>query len=231
MTSRRPRAAHRPAPSRAAGRWGVGAAVVVALLLPAPPAAATPLGPPVPSSVVGASAGPLPGPPPGAAGAAPSRAAPSRAAGARAVPTGRWSWPLAPEPRVVRGFDPPARRWLAGHRGVDLAATPGSAVVSPVDGEVVWARRVVDRGVVVVLGPGGRRATLEPVDASVAVGDRVARGQRLGTLAAGHCPGGCLHWGVREGTGPRAAYLDPLALLGPAAPPVLLPLPRGPRLS
>jgi len=227
MTSPRARAARRPAPPRAAGRWGVGAAVAVAAaLLPAPPAAATPPGPTAPSRVVGHAVGPLLGPPPRAAAVAPSRPP-----GARAVPAGRWSWPLAPEPRVVRGFDPPAQRWLPGHRGVDLAAAPGSAVLSPVDGEVVWARRVVDRGVVVVLGPGGRRATLEPVDASVAVGDRVARGQRLGTLAAGHCPGGCLHWGVREGAGPRAAYLDPLTLLGPAAPPVLLPLPRGPRLS
>ena len=42
-----------------------------------------------------------------------------------AADTGPWTWPLSGTPVVLRAFDPPAQRWLAGHRGVDLAAEPG----------------------------------------------------------------------------------------------------------
>ncbi|MFD1847448.1 hypothetical protein [Arthrobacter flavus] len=28
-----------------------------------------------------------------------------------------WGWPLTPTPIVLRHFDPPAQRWLPGHRG------------------------------------------------------------------------------------------------------------------
>ena len=44
-----------------------------------------------------------------------------------------------PSPEVVRGFDPPEQRWLPGHRGVDLTATPGAAVRAAGDGRVRFA--------------------------------------------------------------------------------------------
>ena len=56
-------------------------------------------------------------------------------------------WPV-PAPSVVRPFDPPPQPWLAGHRGVDLAGTPGSPVHSPGAGRVVFAGVVAGRGVV-----------------------------------------------------------------------------------
>ena len=130
----------------------------------------------------------------------------------------------APEPLVVaRAFDRPAARWAAGHRGVDLTAAVGDVVVAPAGGLVTVAGTVVDRGVVTIRHADGRRSSLEPVTPSVAVGEQVAAGQRVGTLAAGrwHCSAACLHWGVREGTD----YVDPIALLPGLGPVVLLPVP------
>ena len=125
---------------------------------------------------------------------------------------GGFGWPVSP-PVVARRFDPPPRPWLAGHRGVDLAATPGAVVRAAGPGRVVYAGVVAGRGVVSVAHPGGLRTTYEPVTAGVAVGDAVTGGGELGRLAAGH-PGcaapACLHWGLRRGD----LYLDPLALLG-----------------
>lgn len=71
---------------------------------------------------------------------------------------------------------------------------------------------VAGRGTVTVLHRSGLRSTYEPVDAVVEVGQVVAQGQRLGTLAqGGHCaPTACLHLGALRG----ATYLDPLTLLG-----------------
>ena len=93
-------------------------------------------------------------------------------------------WPLAGGIRVVRGFDPPAQRWGAGHRGVDLAARPGDPVLAAAAGRVTFARSLAGRGVVVV-DHGAMRTTYEPVAAVVAVGDRITTGAVLGRLTGG----------------------------------------------
>ncbi|MGQ7350205.1 M23 family metallopeptidase [Quadrisphaera oryzae] len=149
---------------------------------------------------------------------------------AAAAPSGTgWWWPLddaGGPPAVLRRASLPGRPWQAGHRGVDLAAAPGQVVLAPVDGVVVAAGDVAGRPVVSIRAASGWRATLEPVDASVAVGERVVRGQRVGALAAAgaHCgTRTCLHWGVRAGSGAQVRYRDPLALLRPRV--RLLPVP------
>ena len=127
-------------------------------------------------------------------------------------------------PVVVRLFDPPAQRWTAGHRGVDLLAATGTVVLAPADGTVVFAGHVVDRPVLTIAHADGRhRTSLEPVQSDLAVGASVARGQAAGVVASGrsHCAPSCLHWGVRRGQ----AYIDPLSLLVGAGPTVLLPIP------
>jgi murein DD-endopeptidase MepM/ murein hydrolase activator NlpD len=124
----------------------------------------------------------------------------------------RFGWPLDSH-RITRRFDPPPEPWLAGHRGVDLAATPSAVVRAAGSGTVVFAGKVAGRGVVSVAHPGGLRTTYEPLVPSVAAGDQITTGAELGRLAAGHpgCPGqACLHWGLRRGD----LYLDPLTLLG-----------------
>lgn len=157
--------------------------------------------------------------------AAPPRAVPARTAvatatGTVAVPADRWVWPVRP-PRVVRGFEA-VGRYEAGHRGVDLAAAPGAAVVAVAAGTVTFAGPVAGRPVVVVAHADGLRTTYEPVTAVVAAGDAVRGGQRIGVLAGpAHCGGSCLHLGLRVGED----YLDPLGRLRAAAP-VLLPLGR-----
>ncbi|WP_299033988.1 peptidoglycan DD-metalloendopeptidase family protein [uncultured Pseudokineococcus sp.] len=152
---------------------------------------------------------------------------PGTPAAARPVPARAargWEWPLPGEPAVLRPFVAPLQRWSPGHRGVDLAAGAGDLVLAPSDGVVGFAGTVVDRGVVVLEHDGDLRTTLEPVQPLLPVGAAVRRGEAVARLVGGHCPPGCLHWGVRRGRGTDAVYLDPLALLGPPAPPVLLPL-------
>jgi len=125
-----------------------------------------------------------------------------------------WTWPLPGSPVVVRGFDPPSAPWGSGHRGVDLAAPPGTVVLAAGGGTVAFAGNVAGQPVVSIDHPGGLRTTYEPVTAIVHSGDSVSLAQPIGVLAAGH-PGcvvaGCLHWGLRR----EQTYLDPLALLRP----------------
>ncbi|TDB71891.1 murein hydrolase activator EnvC [Micromonospora sp. KC723] len=121
-------------------------------------------------------------------------------------------WPVDGTPRPVRHFDPPPQPWRAGHRGVDLAAAPGSTVRAAGPGTVLFAGPVAGRPVITVGHGAGLRTTYEPVRPDVRPGDAVPAGAPLGVLLAGHagCPvAGCLHWGLRR----DAEYLDPLALL------------------
>ncbi|MBD7918886.1 M23 family metallopeptidase [Cellulomonas sp. Sa3CUA2] len=133
--------------------------------------------------------------------------------------------PLDEPVQLLRGFDPPPRPWLAGHRGVDLVTTPGATVRAPAAGVVTFAGAVAGRGVVSVLHDDGRRSSLEPVGDPVGAGTRVVAGDPLGTVDGPVHDGAlgvpALHWGVREGD----TYVDPWALLPGRGPVVLLPLP------
>ncbi len=138
-----------------------------------------------------------------------------------------WGWPLAGKPAVVHGFDPPAKPWLSGHRGVDLAAPQGTAVMAPTDGVVSFSGVVVNREVLTITTADGLRLSFEPVNSTLHTGDAVTRGQSVGVITGpSHCDAGpagsCLHWGVRRGD----TYLNPLQFLMDLRPSILLPLIR-----
>lgn len=132
---------------------------------------------------------------------------------AQAATSSGWQWPLAGVPAVLRPFQPPPGPYAAGHRGVDLAAATGAAVLAAGQGVVGFAGMVAGRGVVTVVH-GALKTTYEPVTAAVRAGQPVSGGQQIGRLQppTGHCGPGrsCLHWGLLRGS----VYLDPLALLG-----------------
>ena len=147
------------------------------------------------------------------AGPSPIAADPVVTAGAAPAPTVRA--PLAGPLVVLTPFRAPASRYGRGHRGVDLAAAAGTPVLAVLDGTVVYAGRLVDRGVVSIDLAAGLRTSYEPVTAAVSAGQRVAAGSVIGTVEAGH-PGctpaaACLHWGARI----NGEYVDPMLLLAP----------------
>ncbi len=131
-----------------------------------------------------------------------------------------WRWPL-PEPhRMIAPFVAPVSPYAAGHRGIDLAAQSGETVLAPHDGVVSFVGVVVDRPVLSITQADDVITTVEPVQALVAVGDRVLAGRQIGTVAAGgHCPPSCLHFGVRL----HGRYVSPLLYLGGLQRAILLP--------
>ena len=148
------------------------------------------------------------------------------------------------KPRVLRPFEKPAQRWSAGHRGVDLAVPENDRrVYAPAPGKVVFSGTVVNRKVLVLAHPDGRRSTFEPMDEALPVGTTVAAGEVIGTVAVTasdnserpyrRCSTPCLYWGVRQGgargdgSGKAAEYINPMSLLGSKEPSILLPVPGG----
>ena len=147
-------------------------------------------------------------------------------------------------PRVIRPFEKPAQRWSAGHRGVDLAVPENDRrVYAPAPGKVVFSGTVINRKVLVIAHPDGRRSTFEPMDETLPVGTTVTAGEVIGTVADAadgnserpylRCSTPCLYWGVRQGgargdgSGKTAEYINPMGLLGSKEPSILLPVPGG----
>lgn len=147
-------------------------------------------------------------------------------------------------PRVIHPFEKPAQRWSAGHRGVDLAVPENDRhVYAPAPGKVVFSGTVVNRKVLVIAHPDGRRSTFEPMDETLPVGTTVTAGEVIGTVAGAaggnserpyrRCSTLCLYWGVRQGgtrgdgSGKTAEYINPMSLLGSKEPSILLPVPGG----
>lgn len=108
---------------------------------------------------------------------------------------------------VVDAFAPPAQRYGAGHRGVDLAAGPGALVRVALSGVVLFAGPVAGANWVTVDHGGGLQTTYGVLASlSVSAGDEVTAGDVIGTLAPGRAH---LDWGAKR----DGAYVDPLDLL------------------
>ena len=103
--------------------------------------------------------------------------------------TPSWTWPLAGPQVPLRSFDGPVRRWLPGHRGVDLAGWRGAAVRSVAGGVVSYSGEINGVGVISVLHPDGILSTYQPVVDSLPPGSSVRSGQRVGAMddQGSHC--------------------------------------------
>lgn len=134
-------------------------------------------------------------------------------AAAAAVPAS-WAWAPPVAGPIVHPFEAPRSAYGPGHRGIDFAAAPGTAVRAAGDGTVVFAGDVARSLHVVVAHHGGLRTSysfLAQVD--VHGGQRVRLGDVLGAAggsSADH-PVGLLHFGLRVGD----RYVDPMVLFRP----------------
>ncbi|USQ78599.1 M23 family metallopeptidase [Ornithinimicrobium faecis] len=131
------------------------------------------------------------------------------------APRADWQWPLPGPREVVKFFDPPEKRWLPGHRGVDLAGYTYAPVLAVAAGTVTYSGSIAGIGIVSVTHPDGIRSTYQPVTERIDEGEQVSGGDRIGYLGAvgSHCLlRTCLHLGAVRG---KDNYLDPLLFLQP----------------
>jgi hypothetical protein len=120
----------------------------------------------------------------------------------------------APVPgTVARGFEYAGDPYARGHhRGVDLAANPGTAVRAACSGRVTFAGRAGANGRAVTIRCGTWSVTHLPLrDLAVRAGAHTMAGAPIGTVGASP-PHAGLHLGVRRATDPHG-YIDPTPLL------------------
>lgn len=124
----------------------------------------------------------------------------------------RWRSPLPGPVVVIDPFRPPPKKWLPGHRGVDLLGSTGSPVTAVADGVVSYSGVINGVGIVAVRHGPELRSTYQPVDDRVPTGTVVSAGDSLGVLEdGGHCLlVTCLHLGAIRG---KEKYVDPMLFL------------------
>jgi murein DD-endopeptidase MepM/ murein hydrolase activator NlpD len=139
-----------------------------------------------------------------------------------------WRWPV--RGHVLAAFADAGGPYAAGqHRGIDVAASPGTPVVAAVGGTVRFSGQVGSSGLTVSVRTADGRfdvSYLHLAEATVRAGEAVGPGKRLGTVGTSgrsSTPTPHLHLGVRD-AGTRR-YRDPLDFLPPA--PRVRDLPRG----
>jgi murein DD-endopeptidase MepM/ murein hydrolase activator NlpD len=148
------------------------------------------------------------------------------AAGALTSPVTVWRMPT--EGHITQRFGPTTlwvepSRVYAGvayahfHEGVDLAGVWAADVVAPARGRVVFVGRMMDGAEVVVLAHDGGVVTMYAhlnntnLPPTVAAGDEVAAGQKLGTQGmTGMVTGMHLHWAAWR----NGELIDPMSLIG-----------------
>jgi len=129
-----------------------------------------------------------------------------------------WDFPLVPPVADFRPGGFGARRIINGeprspHAGVDISLPEGTPVVSIADGAVAFAGVQFLGGNSVVVDHGGGLFSIyyHLKEFSVAEGQRVSRGERIGAVgASGRAAGPHLHFGVRA----AGARVDPALLFG-----------------
>ncbi|MBA2726184.1 MAG: peptidoglycan DD-metalloendopeptidase family protein [Actinobacteria bacterium] len=130
----------------------------------------------------------------------------------RPVPAGARTWFIPPiDGQITQRFDPPAHEYGSGHRGIDLAASPGTAVRAVAPGVVFFAGDVGHVSAVTVVHGQGLVSTYSDLaEVLVRTGQRVGQGTWIGRTDTAHGELG-LHLGVKL----RGEYVDPEQFLGP----------------
>jgi murein DD-endopeptidase MepM/ murein hydrolase activator NlpD len=108
---------------------------------------------------------------------------------------GGWTWPARGP--VTSGYGP---RWGRMHRGLDIGASTGAAIVAAKSGVVTYAGTMSGYGRAVIISHGGGYSSLYAHQSAISVrsGQQVGAGQRIGSVGCtGSCTGPHLHFEIR----------------------------------
>ncbi len=128
-----------------------------------------------------------------------------------------FTWPCPSSGRITSEFgkrESPTAGASTYHKGVDVGASTGSAVVAAAGGTVVIATYSASAGNYIMLSHGGSVYTvyMHLSSMSVSKGDTVTRGSTIGAVGnTGYSTGPHLHFGIRINGG----YVDPLSYVRP----------------
>ena len=125
-------------------------------------------------------------------------------------------WPCPASRRITSYFGPrprPTPGASTDHKGVDIGAPTGSAIVASAGGRVTTSRYSSSAGNYIVISHGNGMSTVYMHCSAlyVSVGDVVSRGQKIAAVGStGYSTGPHLHFGVIK----NGVYVNPLNYVG-----------------
>ena len=128
-----------------------------------------------------------------------------------------FTWPCPGASRITSSFgdrESPTEGASTNHKGVDVGAASGTAIVAAASGTVVIATYSASAGNYVMISHGGGVYTVYMHMSSIGVskGQTVSRGSKIGAVGStGYSTGPHLHFGIRINGG----YVNPLNYVRP----------------
>ena len=128
-----------------------------------------------------------------------------------------FTWPCPSSSRISSGFgdrSSPTEGASTNHKGIDIPAASGSAIVAAADGKVVISTYSYSAGNYIMIDHGGGISTvyMHCSQLLVSEGDTVKKGQTIAKVGStGYSTGPHLHFGVRSG----GVYVNPSGYVSP----------------
>ena len=138
------------------------------------------------------------------------------AGGVAGAATGTMTWPCPSSRRVTSDYGPrvsPTSGASSNHKGIDIGAPAGSAIVAADGGTVIVARYSNSAGNYVIIDHGNGLCTvyMHALSLNVSVGQKVSKGQTIAAVGStGISTGNHLHFGVSL----NGEYVSPWGYIG-----------------
>ena len=128
-----------------------------------------------------------------------------------------FKWPCPSSSRITSQFgdrESPTEGASSNHKGIDIGASTGSAIVAAADGEVVISTYSYSAGNYIMIDHGGGVSTvyMHCSQLLVSKGAKVTKGQTIAKVGStGYSTGPHLHFGIRSG----GSYVNPQKYVSP----------------
>ena len=128
-----------------------------------------------------------------------------------------FKWPCPSSSRITSRFgdrESPTEGASSNHKGIDIGASTGSAIVAAADGEVVISTYSYSAGNYIMIDHGGGVSTvyMHCSQLLVSKGAKVTKGQTIAKVGStGYSTGPHLHFGIRSG----GSYVNPQKYVSP----------------
>jgi len=128
-----------------------------------------------------------------------------------------FTWPCPSSSRITSYFgdrEQPVAGASTNHKGIDIGASTGSAIVAAADGEVIISTYSPSAGNYVMISHGGSVFTVYMHCSQVYVsqGQKVKQGEKIAAVGStGYSTGPHLHFGIRA----NGSYINPIAYVSP----------------
>ncbi len=128
-----------------------------------------------------------------------------------------FKWPCPSSSRITSNFgdrESPTEGASSNHKGMDIGASTGSAIVAAADGEVVISTYSYSAGNYIMIDHGGGVSTvyMHCSQLLVSKGAKVTKGQTIAKVGStGYSTGPHLHFGIRSG----GSYVNPQKYVSP----------------